>query len=617
MKFNKFFSPKQKSKTLTVLFAIAIAFLIQLTDSNCLAQSISGNIKIEVDKNQISMGKSVIIDAKIIPNENQIPENLILLPFVNNRRWGAHEFPDENGHATFLLPMPNPGPNHIQILALEKDSDNWMGLNDYSMLKTGKIMPETGNISNTIEIDVKWRDIPEPANSETLFGMQWEPWFSPSRVWKSAQNVPIMGFYDSTDPNVLRQHILWFMDLGVDFIIPDWSNHIWGAKHWNERSKGSDMILHNTQIFLEVLADMRDEGLPVPKVAIMPGLSNGPPATMVALNEQLEWIYQDYIRNPRFKGLWQKFDKKPLIIILDTGVLAHPEGRTASSFKIPFFKQTMSLSEEEIDAMRKNQVPVDDSHFTIRWMSSQNQTTRHHELGYWSWMDGSLKPMVTYNNGKAESIAVTPAFFAEQGWTAPEAYGRRGGWTYIESFHTAFEHKPQVIMLHQFNEFTGQGEGHGYGPDKNIYVDSYSLEFSDDLEPVSLTTPGFRGDEKGYGFFYLNMTQALMDIYRDKENDLTIMAVHLTKPSNEIIKLEWSSLGVAPDSYTIILDGKIIQKKTSSNEYEFSSRKLKPGKHIVSVTANGVVTRYKLSPTSMDVRTKNTIPVKIEKIFIL
>ena len=75
----------------------------------------------------------------------------------------------------------------------------------------------------------------------------------------------------------------------------------------------------------------------------------------------------------------------------------------------------MAWSAEEIDRFRKQQVPVDDSRFTIRWMSSQNQTTRHHEKGYWSWMDGSLKPMVTYKDGVAESIVVTPAFFAEYG----------------------------------------------------------------------------------------------------------------------------------------------------------------------------------------------------------
>ena len=139
-------------------------------------------------------------------------------------------------------------------------------------------------------------------------------------------------------------------------------------------------------------------------------------------------------------------------------------------------------------------------------------------------MDGSLKPTVTYKGDVAECTTVNPACFAENGWKAPEAWGRRDGWTYLESFKTALEHRPRMVMLHQFNEFTGQGS-HGYGPDKDIFVDSYSVEYSDDYEPVSLTAPGFRGDNGGWGFYYLNLTRALVDIYNGQADDVTVMAV--------------------------------------------------------------------------------------------
>jgi hypothetical protein len=362
---------------------------------------------------------------------------------------------------------------------------------------------------------------------------------------------------------------------------------------------------------------MRDEGLPVPKVAIMPGLSNGPPATMVALNEQLEWIYQDYIRNPRFEGLWQIYEGKPLIVILDTGVLAHKEGRTESSFRIPFFKQTMAWSEEEVDAFRLKQGPVDDSHFTVRWMSSQNQTTLHHDLGYWSWMDGSLSPTVTYKDGKAESTTVTPAFFAEQGWKAPEAYGRRGGWTYLESFKTALEHRPRIVMLHQFNEYTGQQEGHGYGPDKSIYVDSYSNELSDDLEPVSITAPGFRGDQGGWGFLYINLTKAMMDIYRGNVDDVTLLAVHVADSTGSELVLEWTTIGIAPDSYTVSVDGETVADEISELSLSIPMADLSPGEHAFAVTANGVGTRYELSFTEFDRVADQLMPVVVQQSFMV
>jgi hypothetical protein len=599
------------------LKSIIAAFLlcaITLLIISC--QSDTGNsIQIDVNKTTVGMGKSIKVEAILQSGISQ--GKMVMLPYVNGKRWGSHEFVDQNGKARFILPLPNPGPAIIQVIAVPADNDNWMGLKDFKLLRTGSYMPTHKLSSNTVLVNVAPRTFAKKNNEGTLFGMQWEPWFTPGHTWAASHAVPLMGLYESTNPDVTRQHILWFMELGVDFIIPDWSNHIWNCKHWSERREGTNSILHCTQLFLEVLADMRDEGLPVPKVALMPGLSNGPPATMQALNEELDWIYQNYIRNPRFKELWMIYDGKPLIIILDTGVVGNKKGKTESTFRIPFFQITMAWSEQEIDHFRQQQESVDDTHFTVRWISSQNQTTRHHELGYWSWMDGSLNPIVTYKDRIPEAITITPALFAEYGWTAPEAYGRKNGWTYLESFKTALEYRPLVVMLHQFNEFTGQKEGHGYGSDNNIYLDSYSVEFSDDLEPVSLTAPGYRGDNGGWGYFYLNMTRALMDIYRGNADDVTLMAVNLSEKTDNELVLEWNTIGVVPDSYTIKINDDILVKDIFNLKYTLSLENYTPGKHTISVIANGVGTRYKLSPTELDVPSKELKPVVVTSSFII
>ncbi|MBE0655043.1 MAG: hypothetical protein IH594_14675, partial [Bacteroidales bacterium] len=401
-----------------------------------------------------------------------------------------------------------------------------------------------------------------------------------------------------------------FMDLGVDFIMPDWSNHIWGKKHWNEAGQGARAIVHATTVFLEVLAKMRDEGMDVPKVAIMPGISNGPPATMTALNEQLEWIYQNYVLNPRFTGLFQDFDGKPLIIILDTGAIGNKKGTAKSAFRVPFFEMTLAMSEQELDAFRKAQGPIDDSHFTVRYMSSQNQLTLHHELGYWSWMDGQLEPLVTYFNEKPEAITVTPAFFGPLGWTAPDAYGRRGGTTYLESFNYALKSRPRVIFLHQFNEFAGQGIGHGYGPNKDIYLDEYSMEFSDDIEPVSLTAPGLRDSTGGWGFYYLNMTRALMDIFRNKDQNSTLLAANIREISDKSINLDWSVTGVIPESYTIKIEDEVFLNEISEMSCEIPVEALSNGFNAITITANDVHTYYALSKTEFDEIPKDPMPVE-------
>jgi hypothetical protein len=603
-------------KNIFILAFTTCCLLLSIIHS-CQPEGADQPIRITVSNEVVDMGRTLRVEAVI--EEPGDDKRTILLPFVNGKRWGSHEFADGKGRASFIIPFPNPGPALIQVIAVPAQTDTWMGLEEHDpLLKTGTFMPECDIRSNTLLVNVRRREIPQWNNGETLFGVQYETWFLPGSSWMTAQGVPITGIYDSTDPDVYRQQIIWFMDMGVDFIIPDWSNHIWGKKHWTERSKGADGILHTTQIFLEVLADMRDEGLPVPKVALMPGLTNGPPTTMEALNEELEWIYQDYVRNPRFKGLWQLYDGKPLIIVLDTGILAHKDGRTESAFRIPFFEWSLTsgglFTEESIDALRQKQGPVDETHFTVRWMSSQNQVTRHHEQGYWSWMDGSLEPMVTYRDGQAEAITVTPSFFAHYGWTAPEAYGRRGGWTYLESFKYALKARPRVVMLHQWNEYRGQKKEHGHGPDKNVFLDTYSVEFSDDLEPISPTTPGYRGVDP-YGFYYLNMTRALMDIYRGAADDVTLLAVNVADSTGSELKLEWTTIGVPPGSFTLSLDGDIIQEGTDAMEYSIPMAGLSRGAHRVSVRANGVVTRYPLSRVEYDEVAKEPMPVVVEKVF--
>ena len=266
--------------------------------------------------------------------------------------------------------------------------------------------------------------------------------------------------------------------------------------------------------------------------------------------------------------------------------------------------------------MRQKQGTVDDTHFTVRWMSSQNQTTHHNEFGYWSWMDGSLKPVVTFRDGKPEAVTVTPSLFAEYGWTAPEAYGRRSGWTYLESFKTALEYRPKIIMLHQWNEYTGQAIGHGHGPKKDVFLDTYSVEFSDDLEPISPTAPGYRGAHP-YGFYYLNLTRALMDIYRGDANDVTLMAVNVSDSTGNDLKLEWTTVGVPPKSFTVSLDGDVILKEVSDTTCSISRQNLEAGMHKVVVHANGVGTRYKLSHMDFDNVSDKLMPVEIEKTFMV
>jgi hypothetical protein len=587
---------------LACFFAVSVIFADENADQKANmktggSSSSAPKIQININTTRIDMGSSVTITAHASDPGGKPAAGQLVLTYVNGKRWGAHEYTDIRGRATMHLPLPNPGIAEIQAEIRGETREAQQN----PQLFTGRRVPGNANVSNILKVEVLWRDVHPPKNDpDRLIGMQWEPWFTPQvAFWQLAAVVPLMGFYDSYSRDVIRQHVLWFDDLGVDFILADWSNHIWGKTHWNERTPDTNTILLGTTLLLETLADMRTEGIPVPKVVIMPGLSNGPPAAMTALNEELDWIYENYNCNPRFEGLFQDFDGKPLVVILDTGAMADPRGTAESAYRIPFIKQTIGLSESSLDSLRANmKTPVDDSHFTVRWMSTQLQTTEHQKLGFWTWMDGAIQPVVTYRGGKAEAVTVTPSFFAAQGWKGPGAYGRRGGATYIETFKAALESTPRVVMLHQFNEFAGQRDGEGYGPNKDIYVDEYNVELSDDLEPVSLTAPGYRGNG-GWGYYYLNLTRALLDLYRQKTPETTVAAV--ARPgrgevvTSDDLEVEWSWAGKAPESFTVSINGKIVARNITGTKTRIDLKPFAEGPIKLVLKAEGTKSRYILS----------------------
>ena len=614
-------------RTETSLKMKNIDFIVRFRRSGCVSllvgllwaggcDSRREGVRIEADLQEIEMGRTLQVRARYVPPVGGAVGDVILMPYVNGRRWGAHEFPDSSGRALLLLPLPEVGPAEIEVVAVPRDTSSWCGLRDYRPYLTGRLRTGNGVVSNKLSVGVRWRDIPRRPAHPTAFVAQWEPWFAPGAMWTTAQAVPLLGFYDFTDPSVLRQHLLWLIDSGADAVLFDWSNHIWNCRHWNDRGDGVNRIVHATSLALETMADMRDEGLPVPQAVIMPGLSNGPPGTMQALNEELDWIYHYYIRNPRFDGLWFLYDGKPLVTILDTGVTGVKEGRTETAFRIPFFEQTLGWPAERIDAVRKANPPVDDSRFTVRWMSSQNQATGHDSVGYWSWMDGSLEPTVTYRDGVAECTTVNPACFAGNGWTSPEAWGRSDGWTYLESFKVALKHRPRVVMLHQFNEFTGQG-AHGYGPERDIFVDSYSVEFSDDYEPVSPTAPGFRGDRGGWGFYYLNLSRAMTDVYNGEADGTTVMAVAPVDVRDGEVSVRWTTVGADPAGFSVDVDGEIVERGISGSGIVFPAGRFAPGEHRLKVTAEGATTRYALGLYELDTPSVEPMPVTVEKTFFV
>ena len=204
-----------------------------------------------------------------------------------------------------------------------------------------------------------------------------------------AAGIPLLGMYSSFHPGVVRQHAFWMVEAGVNCILVDWSNNLWGGASscnsvlvwrvfssslkyrfsgtpWDARSRGVQELVNATSLALRTYSRLRAEGHDVPRAIIMIGLQNGPPADPKALGDESQWIYDNFV-HPLGADAFVSLpnDHLPLLIVLACGM---GEAPNASVTQI-----------------------IGRDLFTIRYMSTQLQENPDLGLkkGFWSWMDGT------------------------------------------------------------------------------------------------------------------------------------------------------------------------------------------------------------------------------------
>jgi hypothetical protein len=425
-----------------------------------------------------------------------------------------------------------------------------------------------------------------------LIGMQYEPWFTPQNAtWDTAEAIPLLGKYSSYNAQVLKQHAEWFEYLGINWILIDWSNMLWANPPWEKHQGGTLQLEQTTGLLFKTYSQLQTEGENPPKIVFLLGLENGPPVKngVERLGEIFNWIDAHFLSNPQYKNVWLYYQGKPLITILYNP--ANP-------------------CKELQDVLKAH--PLREPRWTIRWMASQLQLNHAEECGMWSWMDGTIRQLVTYHDGKPEETVVTPSCFAPAGWLATTAVGRDHGTPYIESWKVAFKARPKFIQVHQWNEFAGQKNGQGYGPGHRVYVDEYNLPFSDDLEPTQLNGCAYRGCG-GWGYYYLNLTKALISLYRGETPDITVMALSgpfsVETVSTPALPLKWTTIGPTPVSYSLKLDGKAIANNIRGVDYDLNLARVRAGVHHVTLIAHGVHMYFSLDSNALAQKSSKPLPV--------
>jgi hypothetical protein len=444
---------------------------------------------------------------------------------------------------------------------------------------------------------------------KTLIGLQYELYRTPLNVgwtpgspsgWVGLDNgtqeaVPILGKYSSFDVNLLRKHEEWFEYLGIDWLLIDWADFLAVKPAWETQTGPTREIEEATELLLKTYSQLQKEGKHPPKIAIMLGFDHSPKVTQ-RINKIIQWIDKNLLVDPQYKDQWLYYEGKPLLAILNVARLSCDGLAT----------QTSGVTAPE---------------WTIRWMGTQLQDTHVEQCGYWSWMDGTIRQVVTFRDGAPEETVVTPACFPwplrgdpnhNKGWLDPRATEKDHGAPYLESWKVAFQSHPQFIQIHQWNEFAGAADGHGGGPNHDVYGDEYNLELSDDIEPTKLDGCGYRGCG-GWGYFYMNLTKALISLYRMETPDITVLAlsgpVQSTVIKRKQLVLTWNYLGKPPGSYTLKVDGRTIAKNFPGQSYTLDLGKFSPGKHTALLIANGAHTYFDLDPERLARRTSTPLPV--------
>ena len=405
-------------------------------------------ISIQANRTEIGEGQNVVVSAMALRRGDRKPAaGIDLFAKVNGKEWGAKYRTLKSGVAHLLLPLPEVGNNSI-------------------------VVTDGTDASAPVTVHVHARHFNIITDPNHLLIMEYEIWFGPGYAqWGKEEAVPLLGLYSSLDPRVLRQQNLWFDEIGINAVELDWTNNLTAPFP----DAPARECIQATNALLRTYAQMAQH----PKFVFMLGpehnhwSSRKDRYTGPWYNAQLNYLYQHYIHNKKYRDWYLTYEGKPLLLLYLTG---------PTSSEPPAIK---------------------DNRFTIRYVTAWLQTTHGERYGAWSWYDQQATP--TLHNGKVEALTVTNGYPAIHppakglnNWLAADAGGKNYGETYRTQWQVAMKAQPKFLFINQWNEFEPP--------------DQYNVNLSNDMEPTLMTE---RGDPRpsGWGFYYMDLTRDMIRAY--------------------------------------------------------------------------------------------------------
>ena len=304
---------------------------------------------------------------------------------------------------------------------------------------------------------------------------------------------PLLGYYKTTDPWVLRKHAEMLADAGIDAVFFDCTN---GSLTWQD----------SYEALLKTWDQAQKDGVNVPKIAFM--LPFGPaPHSLVSLRQ----LYNDLYKPGRYENLWFVWKGKPCIMAYPDNLTDSPTDRAIADFFT--FRPGQP---DYVDGPTRND--------QWGWLEVYPQH------GYVKSPDGDFEQVavgIAQNTspdrkGHCGAFNVKDAYgrnFSVRNGFDPRVDGYLYGWNFDEQWERAYELDPELVFVTGWNEWTaGQmtrrhedydeemrqwdffpGANCGKGGRKiemgeSYFIDQYNQEYSRDIEPMK----GGHGDNYYY-----------------------------------------------------------------------------------------------------------------------
>lgn len=303
-------------------------------------------------------------------------------------------------------------------------------------------------------------------------------------------NEPVLGFYNTEDPFVLRRHSEMLAAAGVDAIFADNTN---GGMTWKE----SYLALY------ECWDKAREDGVNVPKVSY-----HLPFAPFPESDAQVRELYREIYGKERYKHLWFKWEGKPMLMAhshnlaqrkteedsalydyftwrqgqpgyLVAGTMPGQWGWLSTYPQAVYTKDGIICNEENLSKLK----PGEAEQMTVGVSVNHNYET--HEI-------------TAMNGEHVMGRSYTPEY--------PDRYAKEGseatlhGYQFSKQFDYALKIDPRVIFITGWNEWHAWRQpvpwGDVHSMVANAMADQFDNEHSRDLEPT-------RGELKDHYYYLL------------------------------------------------------------------------------------------------------------------